>query len=303
MTDFIKIELSDKIWVDTLLRQSNYRGAEYCFTNLFVWSSVYQTKICRKDNLLLIRSGKEAYPLDFFPAGSGEIKPMIDMLLDTAKQEQRDFRMMVAGAEQTALLQQLYPALFTVIPARDSWDYIYKTEELSALHGKRYQSKRNHIARFIELPDWHYEQMTLQHIPECVQMNNIWCQLMGCADNRSLYAETCAMEIALQNFEALGLEGALLRVSDKIVAYTIGEPINSDTYIVHAEKAFPDIRGAYPMINREFIRDRASSFTYVNREDDAGDEGLRRAKNSYHPVFMQEKYFFAVSYNSLSLHR
>jgi len=303
MIDLKKIELSDKAWVDPLLRLSNFRGAEYCFTNLFVWSSVYQTTISRFDNWLIIRIGRAERPVDIYPAGTGDIKSLIDKLLDAAIHERRDFRMTGVGAEQASLLQQLYPGLFTVTAARDSWDYIYRTDELSVLHGKRYQSKRNHIARFIELQDWHYEQMTLQHIPQCIEMNNIWCQQMGCADNKSLYTETCAMEIALKNFEALGLEGALLRVSNKIVAYTIGEPINSDTYIVHAEKAFPDVRGAYPMINREFIRERASSYLYVNREDDAGDEGLRRAKNSYHPIFMQEKFFFAVSYNSLSLHR
>ena len=299
MTDYKKIELSDKDWIDPLLRLSNYRGAEYCFTNLFVWSSVYQTKIGRMENWLLIRIGSAVHPTDIFPAGSGDIKSLIDMFLNDAIREHRDFRMTGVGSEQVALLQQLYPNLFTVTAVRDSWDYIYRTEELCALNGKRYQSKRNHIARFVELPDWRYEPMRVANITECIKMNNIWCQQMGCADNKSLYAETCAMEIALQNFEALGLEGALLRVTDKVVAYTIGEPINSDTYIVHAEKAFPDVRGAYPMINRDFLRDRAASFTYVNREDDAGDEGLRKAKNSYHPVFMHEKYNVAVSYNSL----
>jgi len=301
VVDFKKIELSDKGWIDGLLRLSDYRGAEYCFTNLFVWSSVYKTKIGRVDDWLLIRTGSPEHPTDIFPAGRGDVKYLIDMLLDNAKQEGRDFKMVGVGSGQIALLQQRYPGLFEVTPVQSSWDYIYKVEDLSTLQGKRYQPKRNHIARFTELPDWQYEHIDEHNIGECIEMNKIWCQQVGCTDNKSLYVETCAAETGLQNFEALKLEGALLRVSGKVVAYTVGEPLNSDTYIVHIEKAFADVRGAYPMINREFVRDKAASFTYVNREDDAGDPGLRTAKSSYHPSFMEEKYFFVVSYNSLSL--
>jgi hypothetical protein len=301
VVNFKKIELSDKGWIDGLLRLSDYRGAEYCFTNLFVWSAVYKTRIGRVDDWLLIRTGSPDHPTDIFPAGRGDQKKLIDGLLDNAKQEQRDFRMVGAGGEQAQLLQQLYPGLFEITPVRSSWDYIYKAEDLSTLQGKRYQPKRNHIARFMELPDWRYERIDGRNIGECIEMNTIWCQQVGCSDNKSLYLETCAAEIGLQNFDALQLEGALLRVSGKVVAYTVGEPINSDTYIVHIEKAFSEVRGAYPMINREFVRDKAASFLYVNREDDAGDQGLRTAKSSYHPFLMEEKYFFVVSYNSLSL--
>ena len=301
MVAFKNIEITDKAWIDPLLKRANFRGAEYCFTNLFVWSTVYQTKVSNQGNWLFIRSGSKERPTDIFPAGAGDIKSAVDLLLQDALQERRDFRMMGVGADSAALLQQLYPGLFDITPTRDSWDYIYHVEDLSTLKGKRYQSKRNHIARFEELPDWSYEPLTPQNMGECIEMNKIWCQQMGCADDKSLYMETCAAELGLLHLEVLGLQGALLRVGNRVVAYTVGEPLNADTYIVHVEKAFHDVRGAYPMINRQFMREVGALFTYVNREDDAGDLGLRRAKNSYHPAMMVEKYFFAVSYNSLSL--
>jgi hypothetical protein len=300
MNNFKQIELSDKAWMDPLLRLSNYRGAEYCFANLFVWRSVYRTHIMRWNDFLLIRTGSLAHPTDFFPAGCGELKLMMEFLLTNALEEKRDFRMAGVSVEHVALFQQFYPKLFSVAPVRDSWDYIYHASDLCTLPGKRYQSKRNHIARFVELPDWRYEPVNKDNIPECIQMNQIWCQQVGCMYDKSLFVESCAAEIALNHFEVLGLEGALLRVSGRVVAYTVGEPISSDTYIVHIEKAFPDVRGAYPTINREFIRDKGASFTFVNREDDAGDEGLRRAKSSYHPVFMQEKYLLTAPFHSLS---
>ena len=294
MVDFKKIELADKAWIDPLLRLSDYRGAEYCFTNLFVWSKVYRTRVGRKDDWLLIRSGSADHPTDIFPAGTGDVKSLIDLLLEDAMRERRGFKMVGVGAEQIDLLQQLYPGLFTVTAIRDSWDYIYQMEDLSALKGKRYQSKRNHIARFLELPEWRYERLDAHNIMECLAMNHEWCRQMGCFSNDSLRDETCVVESVLRHFDALGLEGALLRLSDKVVAYTVGEPLNSDTYIVHIEKAFPHIRGAYPTINREFVRDRMASFSFINREDDAGDIGLRTAKTAYHPLFMQEKYMITI---------
>ena len=303
MFDFKEIELSDKEWIDPLLRLSDYRGADYCFTNLFVWRHAYCTRVARWNDFLLIRVGDAEAPTDIFPGGTGDVKKLINTLLDTALRECRDFNMAVVGAKHASLLQQWYPGLFEVTPVRNSWDYIYSAEDLRLLSGKHFQPKRNHIARFAELPDWKYELITTQNIAECSEMNDLWCQQMGCAQNSSLHMEMCAAVLGLRHFEALRLEGALLRVANRVVAYTLGEPLNSDTYVVHIEKAFPDIRGAYQMINREFIRHIGDSFLFVNREDDAGDEGLRKAKNSYHPAFMEEKYFFAVPYNSLSLRR
>ncbi|MCL2738236.1 MAG: phosphatidylglycerol lysyltransferase domain-containing protein [Bacteroidales bacterium] len=298
--DFKQVELSDKAWIDSLLRLSDYRGAEYCFTNLYVWRLVYRTRIARLQDWLLIRIGSPEHPTDIFPAGQGRLKALIDLLMDEALREGRDFKMAGIGAAQAADLQQLYPELFEMNPARDYWDYVYKVEDLSDLRGKHYQPKRNHIARFAEQPDWSYERLDAHNIPECVAMNREWCLQMGCIGNDSLGKEACAAETGLQHFDALQLEGGLLRLGGKVVAYTVGEPLNSDTYIVHVEKAFPDIRGAYQMINRAFVRDRMASFAHVNREDDAGDLGLRTAKTTYRPVFMQEKYFFTVPYTSLS---
>ena len=121
-------------------------------------------------------------------------------------------------------------------------------------------------------------------------MTDEWCALNGCSHNESMQMEACAVRIALRDFVALGLKGGILRSGGRIVAYTIGERLNSDTFIVHVEKAFSDVTGAYPMINQCFLAHEASGLRYVNREDDAGDEGLRKAKLSYNPVLMLEKY-------------
>ena len=138
-------------------------------------------------------------------------------------------------------------------------------------------------------------------------MNGAWCKLYGCTQDKSMQQESCSVKSALDNFEALNLKGGLLRLDGEIVAFTIGEQINSDTFLVHIEKAFAHITGAYPAISQIFLQHQMKKpytpgeelntddvgFVYVNREDDTGDENLRKAKLQYHPVFLIEKYIVA----------
>ncbi len=95
---------------------------------------------------------------------------------------------------------------------------------------------------------------------------------------------------ALMCFEELGLTGGLLRKDGEVIAFTLGEPLSDDTFVVHFEKAFPEIQGAYTMINQQFVLAECQNYKYINREEDTGDEGLRKAKLSYHPVILLSKY-------------
>ena len=116
-----------------------------------------------------------------------------------------------------------------------------------------------------------------------------WRNDNGCNDDLEKNAEMCVTLNALRLFEELGLTGGVLRVDGEIVAFTIGEPVCSDTFVVHIEKAYAEIPGAYNMINQQFVEHECMDYTYVNREEDTGAEGLRRAKLSYRPVFLVEK--------------
>ena len=290
MIDFKKIEISDKGWIEELLRYSDFRGAEYCFTNLFIWDEVYHSKISRFKDFILFTSGSGDTARYLFPAGKGDLKEVVELLENDAKERNVNFVLIGLSPETKEKLEATFPGKYNFKEERNSFDYIYESEKLVSLAGKKLQSKRNHLARFKELPGWQYEDITEQNIHECVTYSNEWCKLNGCGENLSLMLECCAVNKALANYFELGLKGGLLRLDGKVVAYTVGEQLNSDTVIVHIEKAETEIRGSYPMINREFAERLSEGFTYINREDDAGDEGLRKAKNSYYPVFMQEKY-------------
>ena len=309
MLEFKEIELTDKPWVDEFLRYSDLRGSESNFTSLFIWKNIYHTRICRYKDFLLVRSGYEhpdntesAYYM--FPFGKGDVREAVEAMREDARSLGVSFNMSSVSVGQKAVLEELYPGEFRYILVRDSFDYVYNAADLITLKGRKYQPKRNHIARFKELPDWKYEAVGTHNIQECAAMNDRWCKMYGCKENLSMTQESCAVRCAIKNFEGLGLKGGLLRVEGKVVAFSLGEMTNSDTFLVHIEKAFANINGAYPVINQEFLIHQMVTpympgedltperigFTYVNREDDAGDEGLRKAKLQYHPAFLIEKY-------------
>lgn len=302
MPEFHEIRLEDKVWVDELLRLHDARKTEYCFTTLFIWSESYGTRIARYHDWLLVRSiaPNHSQPTaDYlFPAGQGNLQEALEAIRADAETLQLPWRLLGMSEQEVAQVQACFPGeTWEAEPVRDSFDYLYHREDLLGLKGKKYQAKRNFISRFLRNEHWSYERIDSndpercqQQIQECVLLNRKWCLENGCRHNYSLQSEICAGRKALANFVPLQLKGGLLRLNGEPVAYTIGEPLNSDTFIVHIEKAFSTVEGAYPMINRSFVEAETEGFLYINREDDAGDEGLRKAKLSYHPAFLEEKY-------------
>ena len=171
-------------------------------------------------------------------------------------------------------------------------------EELSELHGKKLQSKRNHCNRFEdEFPDWFTAPITDENLPQCHEMLRIWYETHEPAVNAQeldqLQLEKTALQLAFDHFDELEMDGLLLSDGERIIAFSMGSRMNRDYYDVGFEKAFPDVNGAYAMINREFSRMIAEKYPevqFLNREDDMGSEGLRRAKESYQPTVLLEKY-------------
>ena len=164
-------------------------------------------------------------------------------------------------------------------------------EKLATLSGKKLQSKRNLVNRFKAAYEgrWTYENMTKDNIKDAFAFHVHWCNLNGCALERDFQGETCAIVQALHNFDYLNLRGGLLRLDGEVIAFTFGCKATDDMYVVQIEKADSNIPGAYQMINQQFVQHECTGYQYVNREDDAGSEGLRKAKLSYRPAFLVEK--------------
>ena len=155
---------------------------------------------------------------------------------------------------------------------------------------QKFQAKRNHINKFKKTYNYEYTPITADRIRECLDLEAEWCKVNNCDQHEGTGNERRALIYALHNFDALGLTGGILHVEGKIAAFTFGMPINQDTFGVHVEKADTRIDGAYAIINYEFANHIPEQYIYINREEDLGIEGLRKAKLSYQPAIILEKY-------------
>ena len=298
MDIFKRPELSDRQWVNDLLSREGSRACEHNFASIYLWATAYPQKIARVGDRLLVEMLGGPGLSHLFPMGSGPLAPALDTAKADAADHGAPLTLICLTAEQKTQLEEEFHGRFTFQEDRDGFDYLYTVDKLADLAGKKLHAKRNHINRFVENnPTWTYEEITPATLPECLEMDKEWyrrsLQREGDAEERDLGDEGIALRTAMEHYEELGLEGGLIRVYGEVVAFTIGDRLSADTYDVHFEKAYGELQGAYAMINREFarwVRARHPEVRYLNREDDMGVEGLRKAKQSYYPDLMVEKH-------------
>ena len=288
--DFKRPELEDKDLVNHYFFEAPGRSCERTFVNVFLWSRHYKVKFAMIEDALVFRDESDGYAFSY-PAGEPEaVKRALEAVMEYCREHECPFRLYNVTPEHFDQMEKWFPGRFQIEYVRDVADYVYETEKLATLAGKKLHGKRNHINRFKALyPDWSYEKMDDGNVEECFQMALKWRNQNGCDDDAEKNAEMCVTLNSLRLYKELGLRGGILRVNGEIAAFSMGEPLCSDTFVVHIEKAFAEIEGAYPMINQQFVQHECMDYTYVNREDDAGFEGLRKAKLSYRPAFMVEK--------------
>lgn len=291
MYEFKKPELDDKRWVDSILKRPDNMSCELCFGNLFIWSSVYHNMIVHYKDFFIAKNINETANVYSFPIGEGDLKDAFDFLIADAEADGKKCAVFGVTAPQKEMLDAIMPNAFHYAPNRDYFDYIYLVERLSTLSGKKLHSKRNHVSNFKKMyPNWSYEKITLDTIPECLEMHYQWIKENDpTSENTSYQNELEAVKLSFNHYEELEFSGGLIRVDGAVKAYTFGEAINNRVFCTHVEKAFSDMRGAYPIINQEFALHNLASFELVNREEDIGLEGLRKAKFSYRPDILLEK--------------
>ena len=290
MLDFQKITPSMRAEFEAYLLPLK-KSCEYAFTNLFMWGRQRATFI---DGYLVLFSHFDRRAVYPFPAGQGDVRPALDAIIQDARE--RGILCCITGLSQEnmGLLEQLYPGKFTFQCDRDSFDYVYNIDDLADLKGRKYQKKRNHVNKFRSLyPNWCTEEMTEAHLPRVREMTAQWFDARQKMDPTGNYLlEQRALERAFDHFEALGLDGMVLLDGERIVAFTMASRLSNDTMDVHFEKAREDVDGAYAAINQAFaqyLRSKYPDIRYLDREDDLGLEGLRKAKLSYYPDHLKEK--------------
>lgn len=295
MITFRPIELEDKARVQRYTLDSARRNCDLSFVNLYSWRFLSLTQLAEKDGFLLVRFYVDNELAYLMPVGQGDMKAIVEDLMADADRQGAPFRLLGVCADMCDELEQAFPGRFTFVSDRDYSDYIYLRSDLATLRGKKFQAKRNHINRFRSLyPDYEYQPLIPELIPECLRLESQWCKANDCAENEALQNERWSMNAALKSMDELDVTGGILRVGGKIVAFTFGAPVNHETFDTCVEKADTEIEGAYAMINYEFANHIPEQYVYINREEDLGLEGLRKAKLSYQPHTLLEKFIVGL---------
>lgn len=287
--DFQEPTLSDGAWMAPILRRSGNKACEYSFTTIYMWRKYYENQVARLGDHLFLKAGKGTDSTYMMPVG-GDLREGVSILLGHCREEGVPLRLFGAEDEDVRRLEDWFPGRFAFSLSEGDFDYIYNQTDLAALAGKKYHGKRNHIAGFSKTYAWSYEAIDDGNAPEAAAMATEWCQGKGNCADKGLKSENCAIHEALRHREALSLRGGLIRVDGKVVAFTLGSPINDEVFDIHVEKALPEYRGAYTVINKEFAARELGGYPLINRENDLGLEGLRKAKQSYYPALLLKKY-------------
>lgn len=286
---FEPLALSHQGLVDEYFRRFPPQISEFTFTNLFIWRRHYQFRIAVLHGLLtLLAQTPGATPFLFPPVGQGDLRAWAQTVFETllaAGHRPRIGRLPAAAAGELASL----PGAELVLD-RDNSDYVYLTTNLILLSGNRYHSQKNHVNRLKKTGDWEYLALTPELVNECLNLQEAWCRLRQCEESPSLLNEEQAIVEAFKHIDLLPYRGGVLRSRGQVEAFTIGERLNPDTVVIHIEKANPEIPGLYALINQQFLERDWSPVRYVNREQDLGEPGLRKAKESYHPDHLVEKF-------------
>ena len=289
--DIIKPELKDIEILKKYLKHNKYRGCEFSAANTVLWSSYYNTCYTIVEDMLLFCRAEDGKPVSFtFPIGEKNHKRAFDAVIKYFEDNDLPFLMHCISEDMYKLINEWYPDEFEIEYNRDYADYIYTVDKLANLKGKHLHGKRNHINRFLEnYPDYEFVMIDKDNEEECIKIASDWNKEKNSDNDEEAQYEVNALRYAIRHMDELGLFGALIRVEGKAVAFTLADEITEDTADVHFEKAYADIQRAYAMINREFVRNCLGKYKYVNREENLGIPGLRKAKLSYKPDILYEK--------------
>ena len=269
------ISLSDKPLFDKAFGNMQPKISEFTFTNLFLWGSAKKYEISRFFGHILVREKEGIYFSPIGPNPAEAIKRFLEGNDASFVRVPQDVAGKLAG--------------LSVKEDRSQFDYVYRCRDLAQLKGARYYPKRSFADKAMEYGVKIVETEKLS-TEECERLQKTWYKARQDGDDKSLDQENMAIKLLFDNREKLCINCVGAVIDEKLVAFAAGEPLNKNTFVVHFEKADIRYRGLYQLINREFSRKVPDRYKYINREQDLGIPGLRKAKKSYYPALMVKKY-------------
>ena len=291
---FREIRIEDKSIFQDFLASSPPEISEYTFTNLFMWHYYYNLLWCLWDECIcLLAQPEESQPFFLPPLCTDNFQERTHTFLHHLRKQ--GITPAIHRVAEDLVKQFLATAdHLEIIFDRDHCDYVYLTQDLIKLDGNRYHGKRNHINNFKKHHTYHYTTLSPDLVEACLALESEWCNLKHCEMFSGLLGEERAIYEALHNMDKLNFKGGVIHINGTVEAFALGEQLNPHTAVIHIEKANPAFDGLYQLINQEFCAHEWKDIPYINREQDLGEEGLRKAKLSYHPHHLVNKYIVTL---------
>jgi uncharacterized protein len=295
--NFKEIDINSKKILDPFFEKVSHEACEYCFTTLFMWQHMYKTYYLVEEDFAIVVGEYGGNKFTVIPLASKENLPKaFEFILNYFKEHNMKFNLRAVTEEVVEFLKEKYPNKYKYIEERDYFDYVYLGEDLRTLGGRKNQKKRNHINAFKKEYEGRYEYKALEedNLDECIQVLRKWNKDKEEHDvvEEGMDEEFIAIKKIFNNYDELKdtIKIGGIYIDGQLEAFTFGEYLNPNMAVIHVEKANPNIRGLYPIINQLFLQNEFPDVEFVNREEDMGIEGLRKAKLSYHPYKFAEKY-------------
>ncbi len=294
MLDFKPVKIEDKILINSFLHQYHHNSLEYLFTTLFAWQEGYGFEWdIFVDKWLILKSTFENRTACFCPLGPNKnVGEALQAISEWFEAQGLPLTYTEVLEEDLVVFKNFYAGQkFEIVPRRDLANYVYQIKNLIALKGNIYKEKRNHISHFCKIcPDWKFLPIDADTLPLCKDELKIWFEQKHRFNDSGIIIEKQAIDKIFNNLADLDCFGFCLVCDDKVVAFTLGEALTKDTAAILLEKANKDLRGAFAMIHKLYLEASWQKFTFVNRGEDLGDPGLKKAKESYQPSQMVMKY-------------
>ncbi len=267
------------------------KASDYSFVNLWGWADIYGLEWAWSSDLVWVRQTRPE-TLYWAPVGNWGGVNWKQTLKENFSGSVQFGRI---PKELLGVWQQINDMHLDAQPTRRHWDYLYSVTDLAELKGRKYHKKKNLLNQFLKKYDYSYLSLSAENIHLTTRMQEDWCTWRDCAAEEALDSENRAILKILDNWEEFDrLMGGALMVDNRMVAYTLAEELADDNLVIHFEKGDADYKGVYQAINQIFLQQAGQPYQTVNREQDLGSEGMRKAKMSYNPIGYIEKYNVTV---------
>lgn len=290
--DFKPIDISMKQMVEHYTAKWKLECSEYTFSNLLMWGCGGNIMLAEDEQALyiLLHWGNERFM--FAPLTVEPDSEYYQTALDKAAEYMRSNCIPPVFKGISGPIKAAFERCtgYELTEDRNNSDYVYTMESLRDLAGKKLHAKRNHIHQFMAQYGERYEyvKITGDMMGECVDVYNEWLSEKSPDETDNM--EPCAIKTLLMHMGTLGIRGGGIRIDGKLAAFTLGQRMDDNMAVVHIEKADNEIMGLYTVINNQFVQHELTDVKFINREEDMGMEGLRKAKLSYYPAYMIDKF-------------